>query len=369
MSEEKHLPAHFPCCPNPFNTEDNADSPRNPQRRKLLGQMFLGSVAFAAGGVLGSREEQILAQEQKEQGESSEVKSGEQKPDAVVGATRRHTNWSKLEDLKEKPAKGKIGKLKMSRITLGGNLIGGWAHSRDLIYVSDLVKAYHTKEKIFATFKLAEACGITTFLTNPILCDIMSEYWEKASGTIDFISDCGGDLASLKEQTQRSIDIGAAACYVHGGLADHLAETGNFDPIARTLEQIRSNGLPAGIGGHKLATVKKCVEAGLKPDFWMKTLHHTNYWSARVGEEEYDNIFCREPDETITYMNDRPEPWIAFKVLAAGAISPADGFRYAFEAGADFICVGMYDFQIVDDVNLAVNILKGDLNRKREWRG
>ncbi len=337
--------SQYPCCP---------------ERRKMLGQMFLGSVALAATGTLGGPEEKALAAHQADEAKSDSA-------DGYASATRKNTNWAKLEDLKEKPPKGKIGKLKMSRITLGGNLIGGWAHSRDLIYVSDLVKAYHTKEKIFATFKLAEACGITTFLTNPILCDIMDEYWEKADGTIDFISDCGGDLSRLKEDTQRSIDVGAAACYVHGGLADHLAEIGNFDPIAATLEQIRDNGLPAGIGAHHLSTVQKCVDAGLCPDYWMKTLHHNNYWSARK-DVECDNIFCREPDETIAYMQSRPEPWIAFKTLAAGSIHPNDGFRYAFEAGADFICVGMYDFQVVDDVNIAVNILKGELNRKREWR-
>lgn len=335
--------------------------PCSPGRRQLLAQMFLGSVALAATGTLGSQEERVLAAYQTDEGKKNSVQV-----DGYASATRKDTNWAKLEDLKEKPTKGKIGRLKMSRITLGGNLIGGWAHSRDLIYVSDLVKAYHTKEKIFATFKLAEACGITTFITNPILCQIMTEYWDKASGSIDFISDCGGDLATLQESTQRSIDTGAVACYVHGGLSDHLASIGNFEPFFKTLELIRKNGLPAGIGAHHLSTVKKCVEAGLKPDFWMKTLHHTNYWSANRGEE-CDNIFCREPNETIEYMESRPEPWIAFKVLAAGAIHPRDGFRYAFEAGADFICVGMYDFQIVDDVNITVEILKGNLNRKRSW--
>jgi len=42
------------------------------------------------------------------------------------------------------------------------------------------------------------------------------------------------------------------------------------------------------------------------------------------------------------------EPWIAFKALAAGAIPPQDGFKFAFENDADFICVGMFDFQIVE---------------------
>jgi len=33
---------------------------------------------------------------------------------------------------------GKIGDVTISRIICGGNLISGFAHSRDLIYVSDL---------------------------------------------------------------------------------------------------------------------------------------------------------------------------------------------------------------------------------------
>ena len=56
-------------------------------------------------------------------------------------------------------------------------------------------------------------------------------------------------------------------------------------------------------------------------------------------------------------------------VLAAGAIQPEDGFRWAFENGADFVCVGMFDFQIVNNVNVAMEILKNLPNRKREWFG
>ena len=46
---------------------------------------------------------------------------------------------------------GTIGKVRISRLFLGGNLIGGWAHSRDLTYVSSLFKAYNTEAKIFET--------------------------------------------------------------------------------------------------------------------------------------------------------------------------------------------------------------------------
>ena len=43
---------------------------------------------------------------------------------------------------------GTIGKVKISRLLLGGNLIGGWMHSRDLAYVGSLFRAYVTEEKI-----------------------------------------------------------------------------------------------------------------------------------------------------------------------------------------------------------------------------
>ena len=125
--------------------------------------------------------------------------------------------------------------------------------------------------------------------------------------------------------------------------------------------------VPAGIGGHANSTIKACVERGLKPDFWMKTLHHTRYWSAKPKPKR-DNIWCEDPEGTVALMASRPEPWIAFKTLAAGAIHPKVGFPYAFKGGADFLCVGMYDFQIVDDVNLALTVLGGDLKRQRPWR-
>lgn len=42
--------------------------------------------------------------------------------------------------------------------------------------------------------------------------------------------------------------------------------------------------------------------------------------------------------------------------------------QWAFDNGADFICVGMYDFQIVEDVNIALDTL-ANVNRIRPWRG
>jgi uncharacterized membrane protein YphA (DoxX/SURF4 family) len=281
----------------------------------------------------------------------------------LASATVKTFQFVGLNDLRGRLPYARIGGVQLSRMILGGNLIGGWAHARDLIYVSKLVKAYHHREKIFETLALAERCGVNTVLTNPLLCGVINDYWRNG-GRIQFISDCGGkDVLAM---IQQSIDAGACACYVQGGVADRLVEEGQFDLMAKSLELIRRNGMPAGIGAHKLATVRACAERGLRPDFWMKTLHHVNYWSATPAKQ-HDNIWCEEPEDTVAYMRQLREPWIAFKVLAAGAIEPKVGFQYAFESGADFICVGMYDFQIVEDVNLAADILNRPLVRRREW--
>ncbi|HOV78146.1 MAG TPA: hypothetical protein PLS24_08950, partial [Sedimentisphaerales bacterium] len=277
---------------------------------------------------------------------------------------------------------GQIKGLKISRIFCGGNLIGGWAHSRDLIYVSSLVKAYHTDEKIFQTFELAEEMGINAVLTNPVSDKVINRYWNERGGKIQWFSDCAWGK-DIKEGIKRSIDSGAHAVYVQGGLADQAVRDGKVAAIGEALDYMREFNVPSGLGAHDLETVKACVKAGFKPDFWVKTIHPDNYWSATPKENRrvfdvvgpttnehggyHDNMYCRNPQETIEYMSSLKEPWIAFKVLAAGAVRPQEGFRFAFEGGADFLCVGMFDFQVREDVIIAREILSGQIQRSRPW--
>ncbi|HNS19366.1 MAG TPA: hypothetical protein PKH24_02650 [Sedimentisphaerales bacterium] len=279
---------------------------------------------------------------------------------------------------------GQIKNLKVSRVFCGGNLIGGWAHSRDLIYVSSLVKAYHTDEKIFQTFELAEELGINTVLTNPVSDRVINRYWNERGGKIQWISDCAAGK-DIKEGIKRSVDSGAHAVYVQGGLADQAIRDGKVAAVGEALEYIKEFKVPGGLGAHDLETVKACVNAGFKPDFWVKTIHPDNYWSATPVENRkvfdvvgpatnehggyHDNMYCRNPQETIEYMKGLKTPWIAFKVLAAGAVEPRAGFQFAFEGGADFLCVGMFDFQVRENVIIAQQVLSGKIERARAWCG
>ncbi len=287
--------------------------------------------------------------------------------DAFSGASRKPLALTSLSDLEGQVPSGTIRGKQISRIILGGNIICGFAHSRDLIYVSSLVRAYHTPEKIFESLMLAERCGINTILTHPSIADAINLYWKRYGGKIQFLADCGWmEGTDTLGAIDYAIDRGASLCYLQGEVADKLVKEESWDYIDRCLEKVRRAGLPMGVGAHRIETLRAIAEKGISPDFWMKTFHADSYWSHR-HPEEHDNKYCYNAAETIAFMNEREEPWIAFKVMAAGSVPPKEAFQYAFKSGADYICAGMYDFQMVEDANIAVETLAAMQQRTRRW--
>jgi hypothetical protein len=288
---------------------------------------------------------------------------------------KQFTNETSL--LKGTLPKGMLGNMESSKLILGGNLLSGYVHSRDLIYVSSLVLNYHQKDRIFRTLMLAEQSGINTILSNPVVMPLMREYWDEGYGKIQFITDCAGldysdgikpmDFGKYMDLVKKAIDDGANSCYIQGETADYYIENNQPEKLVKVMDMIRENGLSVGIGAHKIQTIKKCVELGLEHDFWMKTLHTHDYWSAK-HPVWHDNMYCFDPQETIRFMGTLEKPWVAFKTLAAGSIRPEQAFSYTFNSGADFLCVGMYDFQIIDDVNITLGALENVTDRTRPWR-
>lgn len=266
---------------------------------------------------------------------------------------------------------GKIGDLQISRMLLGGNLLTHFTHSRDLKYVYNLAKHYNTKEKIFETMAAAEAQGINTLVihTAPNVREMLKEYREKRGGKIQAIvcptAPIEPGLAEYGKQVQQLVDDGIEAIYLWGVRSDALVKAGKMDLVAKAVDIAKAQGVPSGVGAHSLDVIIECEKQKVKADFYIKTFHHHKYPSAKI---EHDSMWCTNPEETLEFMRTVEKPWLAFKVMAAGAIPPQDAFRYAFQNGADFILAGMFDYEIAEDAAIVKKVLAEVKTRPRPWR-
>jgi hypothetical protein len=272
---------------------------------------------------------------------------------------------------------GKIGKFEVGRLICGGNLISGYAHSRDLIYVSSLLKHYFTEEKIFDTWARCEEYGINTMVASSSDSRVNRLYqgYVKRGGKIQYIAQVNPQPQDLNTSIRLAAEAGAVGAFLLGNLGDKWVREGAVGRVGEVVEIIKEQGLVAGVAGHEVRTPKAVDKAKIDVDFYVKTLHQDNYWSKRRPEQtaevidnyKTDNYWCRDCEETVDFFARVKKPWIAYKVLAAGAIPVREGFRYAFESGADFALVGMFDFQVDVDASITRQVLASKLKRARAW--
>ncbi|HOC00190.1 MAG TPA: hypothetical protein PKM43_15780 [Verrucomicrobiota bacterium] len=273
---------------------------------------------------------------------------------------------------------GRIGKLTVSRLISGGNLISGWAHARDLHYVASLMRAYNTDDKVLDTLEKLEQHGVNTIISDPRKkpMDIFARYWKERGGKMQWIAEGHPGVDDWKTNIRQSIDFGAAAVYVQGVIGDRWLKEGRIELLGQCVEFIKGCGVPGGIGAHKLGVIVEAETQKFGAEFYVKTLHHGQYWSTRrpdqsldVIDNPADNYWEMDADQTVRFMQGVEKPWIAFKVLAAGAIRPESGFKFALENGADFLCVGMFDFQVEANTQLMNTLLASNeiQNRARAW--
>jgi hypothetical protein len=272
---------------------------------------------------------------------------------------------------------GKIGRLEITRLILGGNLLTRYNHNRDLRYILKLVRSYNTDGKIRETIELAEASGINTLSVNitPAVCKTLRDH-RKNGGKMQWILYSTGDIedaAVYGAHIQQMVDDGTEAIYIWGCHADKYIAQGKLGVIEKALNMVKAHGVPCGVGGHDLRVVQECEKEKLPVDFYIKTLHHHRYSTApRPGEvkgctSEVPGHWCSNPEETTAFMKAVGKPWIAFKVMAAGAIPPQDAFPYAFRNGADFILAGMFDFDVAENCKVVRETLAQVGQRARPW--
>jgi hypothetical protein len=252
--------------------------------------------------------------------------------------------------------RGKFGKYEVSRLIIGGDPVSGIAHAGELVYQADFMKQYFNTPKILETLAIAEENGINTLLmrADDHIISHYNMFKKDRGGKLQWIATSAPEQGSPIENSKLARDNGAIAVYLHGGVADSLAKAGKVDEIGEIVEGFKKAGLMAGIGAHMLDTARACVRARIDPDFYMVTINRVNY-------------YCSEAAEVGIFMRSINKPWIAFKVLGAGRVKPEEGFRMAFQHGGDFLAVGMFDWQIRDNVAHVRDMLAQGIDRDREW--
>ncbi|HVV71597.1 MAG TPA: hypothetical protein VHI52_08885, partial [Verrucomicrobiae bacterium] len=230
---------------------------------------------------------------------------------------------------------GKLGDQAFSRLMMGGNLIAGWSHSRDLTYVSTLMRRYNSPAKIRETLELGESHGSTAI--NTWVMDDNSQIFEhwKCGGKMKWFAQARLDAGGGFSQIQRAIDQGAVGVHLTGDAAESLLDQGKFEKVGETIDFIKAQKRIAGVAAHDLRVIVECEKRKLDVDFYQKTLHSHEYYTApRPGETAavgpHDNSWCLDPQAVVDFMATVKKPWIAFKVLAAGAIQPRAAFPYSF---------------------------------------
>jgi len=298
---------------------------------------------------------------------------------AGAGAAATAAEAHKLPPAGDALPYGKIGKLNVSRMLLGGNLLTHYTHSRDLKYVYTLTAHYNTDDKIMETLALAEKHGINTVsMHNPPAPMAVLRKYRKQGGKIQWIicptAPIQADMQPYTDQVKSLVEgDGCEAIYVWGVHADALAQQGKMDLLAKAVEIAKDFGVASGVGAHDLRVIEECEKAKVPADFYIKTFHHHKYPSGPKADQirgpynENPGYWCADPQKTIEVMSTVEKPWIAYKIMAAGAIPPADAFPYALDNGADHILVGMFDFEIAEDVGHAKKALAG-VKRARPWR-
>jgi len=299
---------------------------------------------------------------------------------AAQGANRNVAEIRVEPGSKGTMPQGKIGNLKISRMLLGGNLLTHYTHSRDLKYVYNLCAHYNTEEKIHETMALAEAHGINTLSIHnpPGIISMLKRYRYRYGGKMQWIvcpiAELTDDMKGYADMAKELVDEGTEALYLWGVRSDPLCAQGKMDLVRKAVEIGKDLGVPSGVGAHDLNAIVQCEKHNIPADFYIKTFHHHNYPSGPKPHElknaysEIPGYWCKDPQETIDVMRNVTKPWIAFKVMAAGAIPPKDAFRYVFENGADHTLAGMFDFEIAEDAMILNQTLDGLKNRARPWR-
>jgi hypothetical protein len=237
-----------------------------------------------------------------------------------------------------------LGNLAVSRLIIGGNPFSGFSHqSRQR---SEEMLAWYTDERIVEALFQAEALGLNACLSrgDDHITRVLRRYWDEG-GTMVWLAQTNSRAETAVNGARYCIDHGAAACYLHGGIADHHIAQGRYDDIRAFAEVVRGAGIPAGIAGHMCEDFE-WVEGNLDLDFYMVSYYNP---SPQQDAPHHDvaaaeQFLTEDRDARVAMIQRLSRPAIHYKVLAAGRTPAREAMAYAARhmRPIDAVCVGVF---------------------------
>lgn len=237
----------------------------------------------------------------------------------------------------------RLGTLEVSRLILGSNPFWGYSHKSAAL--DEEMRRHHTDDRIMRILDEAAACGVTAVASPP------DERWRKlwaryaaGGGRLGtWISQCHGDPGQMRTEIDRSVEAGAKAVFIQGARVEEQYAKGRFDTLRAWIEHIREAGLPAGAAAHWPEIHPELERRGFPVDF---------YYQCMYNASKSDDYGPAEREKAAATIAGIAKPVIAYKILAAGRLSAAEGFEYAFNhiRRKDGVCVGIYAENAIDQI-------------------
>jgi hypothetical protein len=264
------------------------------------------------------------------------------------------------------------GKLKVSRLIIGGNPFSGFSHQH--AEKDREMCDYYTVARIKAILRQAEALGINTLVAradNHII-RLVREY-RNEGGKMQWFAQTCSELNSLSNAIERAIAGGADAVYIHGGKMDWLMADGDMTPAVKGVQQIRKAGLPVGIAGHRVKVFQWAEEQRLDVDFYMCAYYDpTPRDHDPVHNPNAPESWLREDRDRMTALiSTLSKPAFHYKVLAGGNADPKESFEVARRTlrPQDAVVIGFYPKNHPRQMEETIAALFGQEEPNRKPRG
>lgn len=257
-----------------------------------------------------------------------------------------------------------IGNKRFSRLIVGGNPIGGYAHNTKR--VSELMLQYFTVERTTELLLDCEKKGITTW---------QSSYSEKVRDALAAARERGSKIQFICLTSVKQLDIlkdvlamkPIAICH-HGNVTDDLIRSGQQEVVHDYVKRIHDHGILAGVSTHSPDHVARMEDLGWENDLYMTCFYYLSRTREEVrkivGGDILGELYLEsDPPRMTQRIRQVRKPCLGFKILAAGrlcttpaSIDHAFAFAYKNVKPSDALIVGMWPVvsdEVTQDVALA----------------